>query len=148
LLAVVRNGLIDASRRVARAWMTGVAPKYRPNAPFQRRPKGTEEGTRQALHDRLMSMRNKIMAHSDSEMMRMTTQAFDVSSRDVEPPFYFIQTVFDEGITPLGPLGAPDDFITGRLDLILGGFRAPDGCEVSRTSLLAFQPSVSSLVAT
>ncbi len=59
---------------------------------------------RQALHDRLMEMRNKIMAHSDSEMMRMTTQAFDVSLRDVEPPLYVIQTVFDEGITLLRPL--------------------------------------------
>lgn len=41
---------------------------------------------RQALHDRLMEMRNKIMAHSDSEMMRMTTQPFDVPMRDGEPP--------------------------------------------------------------
>src|ERR1700738_5146630 len=32
---------------------------------------------RQALHGSLMEMRNKIMAHSDSEMMRMTTQTFD-----------------------------------------------------------------------
>jgi hypothetical protein len=59
---------------------------------------------RQALHDRLMEMRNKIMAHSDSEMMRMTTQPFDVPMRDGEPPMYFIQTVFDEGITLLGSL--------------------------------------------
>jgi len=59
---------------------------------------------RQALHDRLMDMRNKITAHSDSEMMRMTTQPFDVSMRDGEPPMYFIQTVFDEGITLLGTL--------------------------------------------
>jgi len=54
---------------------------------------------RQALHDRLMDMRNKIMAHSDSEMMRMTTQPFDVSMQDGEPPVYLIQMVFDEGIT-------------------------------------------------
>jgi hypothetical protein len=59
---------------------------------------------RRALHDRLMDMRNKITAHSDSEMMRMTTQPFDVSMRDGEPPMYFIQTVFDEGITLLGTL--------------------------------------------
>jgi hypothetical protein len=59
---------------------------------------------RQALHDRLMEMRNKIMAHSDSEMMRMTTQPFDVPMRDGEPPMYFIQTVFDDGITLLGSL--------------------------------------------
>jgi hypothetical protein len=30
-------------------------------------------------------MRNKIMAHSDSEMMRMTTQAFDVPLREGDP---------------------------------------------------------------
>jgi hypothetical protein len=54
---------------------------------------------RLALHDKLMDMRNKIMAHSDSDMMRMTTQPFDVPMRDSEPPMYLIQTVFDEGIT-------------------------------------------------
>jgi hypothetical protein len=59
---------------------------------------------RQALHHRLVEMRNKIMAHSDSEMMRMTTQAFDVPMRDGEPPMYFIQTVFDEGVTLVGSL--------------------------------------------
>jgi hypothetical protein len=59
---------------------------------------------RQALHDRLMDMRNKIMAHSDSEMMRMTTQPFDVSMQDGEPPMYLIQTVFDESVTLLGAL--------------------------------------------
>jgi hypothetical protein len=59
---------------------------------------------RQALHDRLMDMRNKIMAHSDSEMMRMTTQPFDVSMQDGEPPVYLIQTVFDEGIALHGAL--------------------------------------------
>ena len=59
---------------------------------------------RQALHDRLMDMRNKIMAHSDSEMVRMTTQPFDVSMQDGEPPLYLIQMVFDEGITLHGGL--------------------------------------------
>ncbi|MDA9506955.1 hypothetical protein XI09_20465 [Bradyrhizobium sp. CCBAU 11386] len=51
-----------------------------------------------------MEMRSKIMAHSDSEMMRMTTQAFDVPLREGEPPMYFSQTVFDEGVTPIGSL--------------------------------------------
>jgi SOS response associated peptidase (SRAP) len=59
---------------------------------------------RQALHDRLMDMRNKIMAHSDSEMMRMTTEPFDVSMQNGEPPVYLIQMVFDEGITLHGTL--------------------------------------------
>jgi len=57
---------------------------------------------RQALHDRLVEMRNKIMAHSESEMMRMTTQPFDVSMQDGEPPIYLIQMVFDEGVTLRG----------------------------------------------
>jgi hypothetical protein len=57
---------------------------------------------RQALHDSLMEMRNKIMAHSDSEMMRMTTQTFDVPMHEGDPPMYFIQTVFDEGVTLTG----------------------------------------------
>ena len=57
---------------------------------------------RQALHDSLMEMRNKIMAHSDSEMMRMTTQTFDVPMHEGEPPMYLIQTVFDEGVTLIG----------------------------------------------
>jgi hypothetical protein len=59
---------------------------------------------RQELHDRLVEMRNKITAHSDSEMMRMTTTPFDIPMRDGEPPIYFIQTVFDEGITLRGNL--------------------------------------------
>jgi len=44
------------------------------------------------------------MAHSDSEMMRMTTEPFDVSMQDGEPPVYLIQMVFDEGITLHGAL--------------------------------------------
>lgn len=35
---------------------------------------------KQALHDRLVGMRNTIIAHSNEEMMRMTTQPFDVST--------------------------------------------------------------------
>ena len=57
---------------------------------------------RQALHDGLVEMCNKIMAHSDSEMMCMTTQPFDVSMQDGEPPIYFVQMVFDEGVTLRG----------------------------------------------
>lgn len=59
---------------------------------------------KRALHARLVEMRNTIMAHSDEEMMRMTTQPFDVSAGDGEPPMYLIQTVFDEGITLMGKL--------------------------------------------
>jgi hypothetical protein len=57
---------------------------------------------RQALHDDLIERRNKIMAHSDSEMMRMTTQTFDVPMHEGEPPMYFIQTAFDEGVALVG----------------------------------------------
>lgn len=59
---------------------------------------------KRALHARLVDMRNTIMAHSDEEMMRMTTHPFDVSDEDGEPPIYLIQTVFDEGITLTGKL--------------------------------------------
>lgn len=60
----------------------------------------------QALHRRLVRMRNKIIAHSDREMMRMTTQTFDVPLGDDDngQKFIFIQSVFDEGITLLGDL--------------------------------------------
>ena len=50
-----------------------------------------------------MDMRNQIMAHSDSEMMRMTTQTFSVPVREGEP-YHMIQMVFDEGVTLLGRL--------------------------------------------
>lgn len=46
---------------------------------------------KRSLHQRLDDMRNTITAHSDAEMMRMTTQPFDVSMGDgSEPPFYFL----------------------------------------------------------
>jgi hypothetical protein len=60
-----------------------------------------------ALHRRLIRMRNKVIAHSDRELMRMTTQTFDMPLRDAEEngqSFVFIQSVFDEGITLLGDL--------------------------------------------
>lgn len=60
-------------------------------------------GENRALHARLVDMRNTIMAHSDEEMMRMTTQPFDVSEEG-EPPLHLIQTVFDEGITVIGEM--------------------------------------------
>jgi len=57
-----------------------------------------------ALHRRLVRMRNKIVAHSDRELMRMTTQTFDMPLRDDDQKFVFIQSVFDEGITLSGDL--------------------------------------------
>jgi hypothetical protein len=58
---------------------------------------------KRALHAQLVDMRNTMMAHSDEEMMRMTTQPFDVSEEG-ETPLYLIQSVFDEGITLIGDL--------------------------------------------
>jgi hypothetical protein len=60
-----------------------------------------------ALHRRLIRMRNKIIAHSDREMMRMTTQTIDVPFTDDEEDgraFYLIHALFDEGVTLLGDL--------------------------------------------
>lgn len=59
---------------------------------------------KRSLHERLVEMRNTIMAHSDEDMMRMTVEPFDVWEGDSEPPLYMIQTVFDEGITLTGKL--------------------------------------------
>jgi hypothetical protein len=58
----------------------------------------------QSLHRRLVRMRNKVIAHSDREMMRMTTQTFDVPLGDDGHKFVLIQSVFDEGVTLLGDL--------------------------------------------
>jgi hypothetical protein len=69
-------------------------------------------------------MRNKVIAHSDREMMRITAQTFSMPLRD-EKEIVFVQTVFDEGITllgdlpkrrgrpaPAGPAAAPADAAT------------------------------------
>ena len=54
-----------------------------------------------ALHDRLLMMRNKVIAHSDADMMRMTSQA-DPMEFDDDFKFVLLQTVFDEGMTFIG----------------------------------------------
>jgi hypothetical protein len=59
---------------------------------------------RRAVHDRLIGMRNQIMAHSDGEMMRMTVKPFDVSLDDESRPVILLQTVFNEGVTLMGGL--------------------------------------------
>jgi hypothetical protein len=56
------------------------------------------------LHRRLLAMRNKIVAHSDRELMRMTAQTFDAFDDDSGKSFVFIQSVFDEAVTLLGDL--------------------------------------------
>jgi hypothetical protein len=60
-------------------------------------------GDQMKLHRRLVDMRNKVVAHSDREMMRITAQTFSMPLRD-EREIVFVQTVFDEGITLLGDL--------------------------------------------
>jgi hypothetical protein len=53
------------------------------------------------LHRRLMNLRNKVIAHSDVEMMRIRSQAYP---RAFENGFEFVwlQAVFDEGLTFVG----------------------------------------------
>lgn len=60
-----------------------------------------------ALHQRLVRMRNKIVAHSDRELMRMTTKTFKIPHDENDEDgkgFVLIHSVFDEGITLLGDL--------------------------------------------
>ncbi len=60
-----------------------------------------------ALHQRLVRMRNKIIAHSDRELMRMTTKTFKIPHHENDEDgkgVVLIHSVFDEGITLLGDL--------------------------------------------
>jgi hypothetical protein len=72
----------------------------------------TEE--QKALHRRLIRMRNKVIAHSDRELMRMTTQAHNLPLRDGEQ-FFLVEMVFDEGITLLGGLLLDTDALIHKL---------------------------------
>ena len=53
------------------------------------------------LHQRLMNLRNKVFAHSDAEMMRMTSQASTMDF-DNDVKFVLLQTAFDEGLSFIG----------------------------------------------
>jgi hypothetical protein len=59
-----------------------------------------------ALHDNLMVLRNKVIAHSDEDMMRIVSQTHQMPlPLGNEPPFFiFLETVFDEGLALLGYL--------------------------------------------
>jgi hypothetical protein len=59
----------------------------------------TEE--QDALHERLINLRNKVIAHSDADMMRMTSQANPIEIDD-NFSYVFLHTVFDEGLTFVG----------------------------------------------
>ena len=53
------------------------------------------------LHRRLLTVRNKVIAHSDTDMMRMLSRAEPITlSDDFELAFF--QTVFDEGLEFIG----------------------------------------------
>jgi hypothetical protein len=52
-----------------------------------------------AIHHEVMTLRNKLIAHSDFDMMRVVSQHFKIPMREGEEEFVMFQTVFDEGIT-------------------------------------------------
>lgn len=54
-----------------------------------------------ALHERLLTLRNKVIAHSDANMMRMTSQANPIEI-DTNFSYVFLHAVFDEGLTFIG----------------------------------------------
>lgn len=53
------------------------------------------------LHKRMILLRNKVIAHSDSEMMRMVSKAKRMHFGE-DFTFVNLQAVFDEGLTFLG----------------------------------------------
>jgi len=53
------------------------------------------------LHRRLVKLRNKVIAHSDAEMMRMVSKTHPTKFDDGFE-FVFLQTAFDEGLTFVG----------------------------------------------
>lgn len=55
----------------------------------------------QALHERLLTKRNKAVAHSDKEHMRMAVKSFPIEMLDREP-LHLFDAVFDEGLDFLG----------------------------------------------
>ena len=48
------------------------------------------------LHDKLLLLRNKVIAHSDADMMRMASKSFRIPSR--EEDIVLFKSVFDEGL--------------------------------------------------
>jgi hypothetical protein len=53
------------------------------------------------LHQRLMNLRNKVIAHSDADMMRFVSKAHRMKF-DNGFKFVYLQTAFDEGLTFIG----------------------------------------------
>lgn len=54
-----------------------------------------------ALHQKFLRLRNKVIAHSDAEMMRIVTKTHSMKFDDGRD-FVFFQTVFDEGLSFVG----------------------------------------------
>ncbi|MCT7377398.1 hypothetical protein [Chelativorans salis] len=55
----------------------------------------------QSLHRKFIRLRNKVIAHSDAEMMRVVSKAHSMKFDD-RSDFIFFETVFDEGLTFIG----------------------------------------------
>jgi hypothetical protein len=55
----------------------------------------------QALHDKIIELRNQVVAHSDEEMMRMVVRIDDLNIGNGET-VPFINTAFDEGLDFVG----------------------------------------------
>lgn len=54
-----------------------------------------------ALHERMIELRNRAVAHSDGDMMRMVTKPHDIDLGDGKS-FTFVEMVFDEGLEFIG----------------------------------------------
>lgn len=54
-----------------------------------------------ALHQKFLRLRNKVIAHSDAEMMRIVTKSHSMKFDDGRD-FVFFETVFDEGLSFVG----------------------------------------------
>jgi hypothetical protein len=52
-----------------------------------------------AIHHEVMTLRNKLIAHSDFDIMRMVSRHFKIPMRAGEEEFVVFEAVFDEGIT-------------------------------------------------
>jgi hypothetical protein len=124
----------DAMKRRSSSRTRGRSPSL--GAPLTMKMVGLKlSNDRQALHDRLVDMRNKIMAHSDSEMMRVTTQPFDVSMQAGEPPIYLIHTVFDEGVTLRGTVLIETNILLREVyQAVYGILTTPDEIETWMTA--------------
>ncbi len=58
-------------------------------------------GEQKELHRKLVKLRNKVIAHSDAELMRMVSKTL-LTTFDDGFEFVFLQAAFDEGLTFVG----------------------------------------------